>query len=71
VVVLARKRLQDFPGTVSRDVIEGVNPVAEFGDAANCALDEKVLVADEDDADDLRQCSSVVQSNRGRTAPRT
>src|SRR5207302_9807795 len=52
MVVLAGESLKNVPGAVGRDVVDGVDPVAELRYVANRLLDEDVLVADEDDAHD-------------------
>ena len=46
---------QDVPRPVSRDVVDRVDAVAEVGDVPDRVLDEEVLVANEDNADDLRR----------------
>ena len=51
--VLSSERAEDVPRAIGRDVVDGVNAVAELGDVADRALDEDVLVVDEDDPDDL------------------
>jgi hypothetical protein len=51
-------------------MVERVDAVAEVDNASDRALDEQVLIPDEDDADDLGQRSSVVQSRSGRITPR-
>ena len=45
-------------------VVDRVDAVAERGDVPDRALDENVLVADEDAADDLRHCRSSPRSRR-------
>jgi len=46
---------QDVPRPVGRDVVDRVDAVAEVGDVPDRVLDEEVLVANEDNADDLRR----------------
>jgi hypothetical protein len=54
VVVLASEVPKDLPRPVRREVIHGVDPVAERSDVADRLLDENVLVTDEHTADDLQ-----------------
>ena len=75
VLELARQRLQDRPRAVVRDVVDGVDVIAELGDVPDRALDEDVLVADEDAADDRghvssdsSRCSSPSSRRCARTA---
>src|SRR5205085_12193039 len=64
LAVLACERLQDLPGPVGGDVVEGVNRVAEPGRVADRLLEEDVFVTDEENADDPgRHRSSVVHSS--------
>src|SRR6266516_5113267 len=55
VLVLASERLQNLPRAVGRDMVDGVDPVAEAGDVPDRLLDENILVPNEHDADDLQR----------------
>lgn len=73
VVVFVSERAEDLPGSIRRDVVDRVDAVAELSDVPDRLPDEDVLVANENDADDLRRsgyCSSQVHSSSGRTEPR-
>ncbi len=71
VVELASEAPQDLRRPVVREVIDGVDAIAERRDVPDGAFDEDVLVVDEDDPDELHdQASVVVHSSNGRTTPR-
>ena len=55
MVVFALQPAQDLPRSVRRDVIGRVDAVAESRDVPDRPLDEEILVANEDDADDARR----------------
>ena len=52
VVVLGREVSEDLPSPVRRDVVEGMDSVAEPRRVPDRPFDEEVVVANQDDSDD-------------------